>query len=554
MSTGTGPSQLAASSAQAILQLLAAAQSQSHHPHSHSHSNPVHTSQARPSPDTRGNQIASSPATTSTTRKRSKDDEVDDDRQPDEPPEEESSSTSASGDEHSGPSRSRRGNQRGDRHRHVQAQDPATLLFNDYFDFPSSDEEDDPDFLPFLNIAPPPSEAPISTPATSEHTTFTPRTLMTPDPIIPHQEPEGSRDWWARVFGNTALTGGDQDDDDEDYVGGDDDDESDEEEEEEDEPVLGLTREEFEKELALLTSENEGFYNQQLVLQQQQQQASNEPSRGQKRARTSSRDSSLITEERTTSTGSGLDQGRTGSEKRLRKKPPLSPVPENALPTPPARFNPSTQPPAPLASRPVPTPVASSPSTTAAAAAGEVSTKPKRSSRAIYTEEEAKERRKAQERERQAKNRQKTKLERESLTLRVQQLEREVAEWKQQALEAQARVRQLEQRRTSLTPRRDRDIASDSDDGGEYHEDDEAASTEESESDPDAFSPDESTPRKQGSAQLVDQGTSGSTPAPQLDLNLSNLGQDSLNQLLAIVHQAASKQGYRLDPTKMQAQ
>ncbi|GAA5920430.1 hypothetical protein JCM1841_004546 [Sporobolomyces salmonicolor] len=363
--------------------------------------------------------------------------------------------------------------------------DPATLLFNDYFDFPSSDEED-PDF-----------------------------------------DPSSAATGWADIFvggggGYGAVS---------DWSG-------DEGEGEEGETLPGLTSEEFAAELALLTGDiavNGGG-------------ATLEPSTltaGRKRSsrsRTTSATEGARTSprRRTTPTTSASSTATTRQPPRKRARRALSPVPEVSASdyTPP--LSPSHSRSRSLSTSPPP------PAPNPATALPPALPAPKKRPRAIYTPEEATARRQAQERERQAKRRQNIRDQIAGLEERVKGLEGECEEWRKRAQAAEARVGELERlwrggRQAGEEERREpgdlEDGEGSSSDGGSYQDE----SIEESSS-------------SEGEDSEADDGfvdDPGTTPASAaqatpLGLNLQNLGNESLSQLLAIVHAAAKAQGIAL--------
>ncbi|GAA5899507.1 hypothetical protein JCM5296_003724 [Sporobolomyces johnsonii] len=362
--------------------------------------------------------------------------------------------------------------------------DPATLLFNDYFDFPSSDEED-PDF-----------------------------------------DPSSVAAGWADIFvggggGRGAVS---------DWSG-------DEGEGEEGETLPGLTSEEFAAELALLTGDiavNGGG-------------ASLEPSTsttGRKRpsrSRTASAPEGTRTSPRRRTTSASTSTTRQPPRKRTRHA--LSPVPEASASdrTPPLSpshsrsrsLSASSPPPAPNFAPPLPPSVPASTTTTTT----------KKRPRAIYTPEEATARRQAQERERQAKRRQNIRDQIAGLEERVKELEGECEAWRERARAAEARVGELEgeRRRGEGEGRREpgdlEDGEGSSSDGGSYRDE----STDESSEDHGDDSEDDG-----GVDDLGASPPEGAAQAAPLGLNLQNLGNESLSQLLAIVHAAAKAQGIAL--------
>ena len=426
--------------------------------------------------------------------------------------------------------------------------DPATLLFNDYFDFPSSDEEDDPDFLPRLTPA-------DSTAASGQHG-VTPQTLG----VQEDEEEDGGRDWWADVFGRGADESEDED-----------------EEDEEGEEVVGLTREEFEKELALLTGEVEGFNHQNQNQSQRSQDrtgssitpvaststaGSSAPSTKASKKRSSSKktkasqsnpsddaetprtsprrkrtssttsDTSSQQDDESRPTKKSKSSSKKSKKSRLASPPALSPIPESV---------PSFAPPPPH-SRPRSTVSPDPPPPPHLTLTGEPR---KLRPRAIYTEEEAKERRKAQERERQARKRAKAIEDKEAMGQKIEMLEFALEEWKVRAKTAEKRVRELlEERRERREQEQEQEEEEEESDGGEFvmGKEGEGESTEES-SEEEEEDVEDQVMRLGGE----EGGLEIEKGQPQMDLNLSNLGQGDLNQLLALVQNAAMAQGIQLE-------
>ncbi|GAA5849273.1 hypothetical protein JCM5353_005994 [Sporobolomyces roseus] len=458
-----------------------------------------------------------------------------------------------------------------------EQEDPATLLFNDYFDFPSSDEDDDPDFLPRL------------TPADSTAGQPTPLTQGQVEQDDDEEE-AGGRDWWADVFGRGADESEDEEDEDDD---------------EEEEEVVGLTREEFEKELALLTGEVEGFntLNQNQPSSRERQRGGNHdrigslrggdtpdasnltatpsttttktskkrssskkskdssqpipsddptPRTSPRRKRTSTDPSSLQQDEEPDRRPTKKSKSSSSSSKKSKKSRPLSPPALSPIPELPTFAPPPPHSRLPSTLSPDPPPIASTSTSKLTSTREPKKLRP----RAIYTEEEAKERRKAQERERQARKRAKAIEDKEAMEQKIKLLEFSLGEWKTRATTAEKRVRELLEVQQRERGRSEREEADDEEeeesDGGEFvmeengreegDSTEESSSEEEEEEDEDGEDGDQVT-------RMVDEGRGLETELgqPQMDLNLSNLGQGDLNQLLALVQNAAMAQGIQLE-------
>ncbi|GAA6061305.1 hypothetical protein JCM10212_005419 [Sporobolomyces blumeae] len=512
--------------------------------------------------------------------------------------------------------------------------DPATLLFNDYFDFPSSDEEDldfDPSLIP-----------PVEDAADGDG-----------DPDGDGDaDGDDDADWWNEVFGTSGTTpsgGGAEGDgaggarrrdrgevEDDAMTANRFDGSRDRPSDNARRPV-SISTEEFAKELALLTGDVATYADRRVAGNSTASTprtpastvtpGSSDYSRRPQaqRVERANREPGALERDELDLVASFRGRARGGLEpatastavrSRRRSAAPDAVVPETdqtmsatvathstrRAGTRPVSANEPSLPSTASGARPlverifVNPPVTTTTPTTAVPDVVKGSTLKKRP-RAIYTEEEAKERRRAQERERQKRRRAEDKVARQE----HDETRRQVVEWRERAEVAERRVKELEDEVERLRTRWTRagatkghrlgegrglletveeDDEDDESDGGEFvmHEGDEGDSTQESSSsdgegdDPDVDDDEVSFgvgfARSGPTAGHVDASKSSSSSSlngpgggggggeggglaaaglPQMDLNLSNLGSDSLNQLLSIVHQAAKAQGIQLD-------
>ncbi|BGP41796.1 hypothetical protein JCM10449v2_005787 [Rhodotorula kratochvilovae] len=416
---------------------------------------------------------------------------------------------------------------------HDSSVDPATLLFNDYFDFPSSDDEDDdPDFDP---------NAPID-------------------------------DFWGDLLAGEKGDGGLTEDEGE-WGGG-------------TGSRRGLTSEEFAKELALLTSGLDDDLPPPSAL-------GHTPTMG---TRTSPRRQRAgAFDPSSSSPASGAAAPPAPPPRPSRKRPrragaPLSPVPEDPFAHPHAHAPPrASSPSSSSASASLPPPPSYPPTSAlafalppplpAAAAASDENAPPPGSAsdepdakrkkpnqaRTKYTPEEAKQRRKEQEAARAVKRRAAAKEEKEREKARGDVLERENGELKAKCAALEGRVTELEAEVGRLRSagggggalgrvEEEEEEESESD-GGEYQVQSSEESSDEEDDDPAEAAQDAAAYLRDVAAEL-DSLTDpallsappggGVSPAPP-SLDLASLGSDGLSQLLALVHSAAKAQGIPLE-------
>ncbi|GAA5825329.1 hypothetical protein JCM11251_006938 [Rhodosporidiobolus azoricus] len=460
--------------------------------------------------------------------------------------------------------------------------DPATVLFNDYFDFPSSDEEDDPDFDP---------------------------SILGPE----HENDDGDDgpdedgidwSWWGVDNAGDEGAGGAGA-----AVGS-------------GESRVGLTSDEFAAELALLTGvidTPEGAVGVSPAQQQQDLNVSLSPRRDGRVRRSIAADSNSSEgankeQQRPAQPEGRKKRGTTASQQEqqppaARKRPrrgerlALSPVleDEDVLPDisvlqPHPRASTSTsasqQHQQPLV-RPIPSvfdlPIPSHPSSSSSsvmhipappsedppspasgAAADEPPLKKKRNRKAIYTPEEAVARRKAQEALRQQERRKKEKEkkmeaemvkeengklreENEQLRERVKGLERELEELRRRTARG-GRVRPEKRREDGDETSSASEEEDDESDGGEYQ----VQSSEES-SDEDDLGADGTPGAGDGfgfdanwgasavAAELEQLAAARTEPLPpQLQLDLAGLDAGGLAELMEVVKEAARAQGVQI--------
>ncbi|GAA6002458.1 uncharacterized protein JCM10292_007678 [Rhodotorula paludigena] len=440
---------------------------------------------------------------------------------------------------------------------HDSAADPSTVLFNDFFDFPSSDDEDDdPDF----------------------------------DPNAP------AADFWGEMLAGDKGDG-DLTENEGDWGGG---------------PGerIGLTSEEFAKELALLTSS----YDEDLPPPSTLGQGRTAPLA----TRTSPRrQRTIATAPAASSAGASSSSATAASRPRKRRRDSaLSPVPEDMPPPPPVRANysspsppsssrsssatiptlaslglaphpastlqqqamllrpsvsihpvnvPAAAVPVPTLVQPVPTPTAAAPIPPAPSAVPDPSPEPdpaveKRKkpnqARTKYTPEEAKQRRRDQEAARAVKRRAMLKEEKREREERVVQLEGENGELRERCAKLEARVRELEGVVEAFRAKERPHAVEESDesDGGEYQVESSEESSSEDEDDDDGAAIDAASYIRDVAAELdtlgepvpvVPPAQGQAAHQPIVDLNA--LSSDGLSQLLAIVHAAAKSQGIPLE-------
>ncbi|GAA5886656.1 hypothetical protein JCM6882_005846 [Rhodosporidiobolus microsporus] len=454
--------------------------------------------------------------------------------------------------------------------------DPATLLFNDYFDFPSSDEEDDPDFDP---------------------------SILGPEHENDDADGEGDEDgidwgWWG--VDNAPGEDGDA------AAGS----------------RVGLTSAEFAAELALLTGAidtPEGAVGVSPAQHHQPQAQGLEttlsPARGGRTRRSTAaaastaadKEQSVAQEPATGRKKRASTQQQDRSTTTARKRPrrgertTLSPVPEDddaplpdisvLQPVPRASTsaavtaNPSVlhnqQLPTPLldpflqhppSSSHIPAPPSEDPPSPAhePEPEPEAQAKKKRNRKSIYTPEEAAKRRKDQEATRQQKRREAEKEKKEGAEKRIKELEEENERLKGENEHLKGRVGDLERRlgearRKGRPDRRREDgdetssASEDESDGGEYQ----VQSSEESSSDEDED--EDATPGGGGgddgatgdfdrnwgasavAAELEHLAAAQTAPLPpQLGLDIAQLDGEELAELLVAVTEAARAQGVHI--------
>ncbi|GAA5822851.1 hypothetical protein JCM3770_003198 [Rhodotorula araucariae] len=411
--------------------------------------------------------------------------------------------------------------------------DPATLLFNDYFDFPSSDDEDDdPDFDP---------NAPVE-------------------------------DFWGDLLAGEKGDGGLTEDEGDWGTGA--------------AGRRGLTSEEFAKELALLTSGLDDDLPPPSALGYTPATGTRTSPRRQRAAGTYDPPSSSPA-----SAAPPPAPARVSRKRPRRAGAPLSPVPEDPFAHPPAHLHasspssssfsaalpiPPPYPPAPAlagapTARPPATAVAAASDelvpSSAAAAGDEPDAKRKKpnQARTKYTPEEAKQRRKEQEAARAVKRRAAAKEEKERDKARADELERENGALRSKCEGLEARVRELEAEVGRLRsgggagdgehPGEDEAEDESESDGGEYQVQSSEESSDEEEDDPAEAAQDAAAYLRDVAAELdslSDTALLGAIPGSRLSpapptLDLASLGSDGLSQLLALVHSAAKAQGIPLE-------
>ncbi|BGP33779.1 hypothetical protein JCM10296v2_005583 [Rhodotorula toruloides] len=397
--------------------------------------------------------------------------------------------------------------------------DPSTVLFNDFFDFPSDDEEEDPDFDPN-------------------------------DPIV---------DLWGDLLSKERADG-DVTENEGDWAGGN---------------TQGITGDEFAREIALLTSTLDdplppvdGF---------------DASGRGRATSSATPPTLRSSPRRRATGipvTHSVPQQ--TSPRRRERGLSPVPEDPDTHAATSRFQYDPPPSLHQQLALHPLldyrqhvnpnpqlPLPPASTASTATTSVADEPepeepALKKKRTRKRKYTPEEAAARRKEQEKERQAKRRKTEKQRKQEREQQFEQLEVENKELKQKCAALEERVRDLEWRLrekrrmaggVGMEADHEGEKQEEESDGGEYQ----VQSSDESSSEEDSEGEGQDAAAYIGAvaAELdqLQQVTSPPQPSPApyqppapapLNLNLANIGQDALSQLLSIVHTAAKQQGIAL--------
>lgn len=393
--------------------------------------------------------------------------------------------------------------------------DPSTVLFNDFFDFPSDDEEEDPDFDPN-------------------------------DPMV---------DFWGDLLAKERADG-DVTENEGDWGGGN---------------TQGITGDEFAREIAMLTSTLDDPLP--------TPDSFDVGGRGRTTSSATPPTLRSSPRRRATSIPVAQNAPQLPSPRRRRRglsPVPEDPAPHASTSA--FQYDPRPdlhehlplhpllnyqQPVDPKLQLPLPPPSTTSTATTSIADEAEAEVPVKRSRKRKYTPEESAERRKEQEKARQAKRRKTEKQRKEEREKQVQQLEVENKELKEKCAALEERVRDLEwrlreKRRTAGGVGHDADDedgGEEESDGGEYQ----VQSSEESSSEEDSDSEAQDAAAYIGAvaAELdqLQQVTSPPQPSPApyqppapppVGLNLANISQDALAQLLSIVHNAAKQQGISL--------
>ncbi|BGO93326.1 hypothetical protein NBRC10512_000061 [Rhodotorula toruloides] len=394
--------------------------------------------------------------------------------------------------------------------------DPSTVLFNDFFDFPSDDEEEDPDFDPN-------------------------------DPMV---------DFWGDLLSKERADG-DVTENEGDWAGGN---------------TQGITGDEFAREIALLTSTLDDPLPTVDGL--------DVSGRGRATSSATPPTLRSSPRRRATGIPVTQSAPRQTSPRRRRRGlSPVPEDPDAHATTSGFQYDPPLSLHQQLALHPLlnyqqnvdpnlqlPLPPASTASTATTSIADEPeepAPKKKRTRKRKYTPEEAAARRKEQEKERQAKRRKTEKQRKQEREQQFEQLEVENKELKEKCAALEERVRDLEWRLREKRRMAGGVGAEAADEGGEEEESDggeyQVQSSDESSSEEDSEGEGQDAAAYIGAvaAELdqLQQVTSPPQPSPApyqppapapLNLNLANIGQDALSQLLSIVHTAAKQQGIAL--------